>query len=31
MSLSEVEAFIKTHKHLPDIPSEAEIVKYGKV
>ena len=29
MSLSEVEAFIKTHKHLPDIPSEAEIVKYG--
>lgn len=28
-SLSEVESFIKTHQHLPDIPSEEELIKSG--
>lgn len=29
LSLSEVESFIKENKHLPDVPSEAEITKSG--
>jgi hypothetical protein len=29
MPLSEVEKFIKTHQHLPEIPSETEVVKNG--
>jgi hypothetical protein len=28
-SLSEVEAFIKENKHLPDVPSEQEVVEEG--
>jgi hypothetical protein len=29
MSLDELEQFINTHKHLPDIPSETEILDKG--
>lgn len=29
MSLKEVSAYIKTHKHLPNVPSEAEVVAKG--
>jgi len=28
-SLGEVEAFIRTHGHLPDIPSEKEVLENG--
>lgn len=29
MSLSEIEAFVKQYKHLPEIPSESEIIENG--
>ena len=29
MSLSEIEAFVKQYKHLPEIPSEAEVLENG--